>query len=496
MDEWSDFEQALGRLAASGAVEVHEDGQWLAGLDGFRWEVRRRGKQALLHLWSSETNLVRTALRVTKSTPGQIQLDVQLFGKAKRGRLEFVRSDTPRAATRVSREQFRARFERMLTEQFPDARIEALTTAPDLKRSFSALYTRGLMSEGQTSWAVMGVSPSENSTAFESMLSFGLLWLDWARSHAERRAIEGLRLFLPEGQCRATLERAHALRPGVGLEVFEFSEHDGRIRRAEISSRGNVESWLTPRREIEGTLAAANDAIARVRDLLPEEREVIETSVPPGTREVALRFRGLEFARWKDGQLRFGLGDKRLPLAGDEAWAELKALLRELSLKRNPQAEDKKAPLYRASPERWLETMVQADPSRLDAHLDPRFLYSQVPALAAGDRGVIDLLGVTRQGRLVVVELKASEDLQLPLQAVDYWLRVRRHLREGDFSSYGYFPGVELRPDPPLVWLVAPSLQFHPTNEILLRYLSPEIQVTRIGVSENWRRGLRVVLRQ
>ncbi|MFI5126078.1 MAG: hypothetical protein ACHQJX_04550 [Candidatus Acidiferrales bacterium] len=109
---------------------------------------------------------------------------------------------------------------------------------------------------------------------------------------------------------------------------------------------------------------------------------------------------------------------------------------------------------------------------------------------------MIDLLGVTRQGRLVVIELKASEDLHLPLQAVDYWLRVRRHLVEGDFQNYGYFPGVEFQPHPPLVWLVAPGLRFHPANEVLARYLVPDLQVSRIGLSENWRRGIRVVFRQ
>ena len=51
--------------------------------------------------------------------------------------------------------------------------------------------------------------------------------------------------------------------------------------------------------------------------------------------------------------------------------------------------------------------------------------------------------------------------MQLPLQAVDYWLRVRRHQREGDFQRYGYFAGIELDPQPPLVWLVAPGLRFH-----------------------------------
>ncbi len=109
---------------------------------------------------------------------------------------------------------------------------------------------------------------------------------------------------------------------------------------------------------------------------------------------------------------------------------------------------------------------------------------------------MIDLLGVTRRGRLVVIELKASEDIQLPMQAVDYWLRVRRHQRDGDFERCGYFVGVPLDPRPPLVWLVAPALRFHSATETLLKYLSPEIQVTRIGLNEHWRRGLKVMFRQ
>jgi hypothetical protein len=152
--------------------------------------------------------------------------------------------------------------------------------------------------------------------------------------------------------------------------------------------------------------------------------------------------------------------------------------------------------MYRAAPERWMETVVIQDPTDLDAQLDERFLYSQLPALGAGERGVIDLLGVTRRGRLVVIELKASEDMQLPMQAVDYWLRVRRHQRDGDFERYGYFAGKELDAKPPLVWLVAPALRFHSSVETILKYLLPEIQVTRIGLSENWRRGLMVVFRQ
>ena len=174
----------------------------------------------------------------------------------------------------------------------------------------------------------------------------------------------------------------------------------------------------------------------------------------------------------------------------------LERLLHKLDLHRGPLATDTNHALYRGAAERWLESVVLEDPAKLDAQLDPRHFYSQVPALAAGDRGVLDLLGITRQGRLVVIELKASEDLQLPVQAVDYWLRVRRHQREADFQHDGYFPGVEIDPQPPLVWLVSPGLRFHSATDTLLKYLSPEIRVTRIGLAENWRRGLKIIFRQ
>jgi hypothetical protein len=44
--------------------------------------------------------------------------------------------------------------------------------------------------------------------------------------------------------------------------------------------------------------------------------------------------------------------------------------------------------------------------------------------------------------------------------------------------------------------LVAPGLRFHSATETLLPYLSPEIQTTRYGLNENWRRGIKVIFRQ
>lgn len=145
--------------------------------------------------------------------------------------------------------------------------------------------------------------------------------------------------------------------------------------------------------------------------------------------------------------------------------------------------------------ERWLEAIVRQEVTSVDAALDPRFVYTQVFAGFGADHGIMDVLTITRSGRLAILELKANEHIQLPVQAADYWLRVR-HLDLGEFRTYGYFPGVEIQLAPPLVYLVAPALRFHPMTRTLLRYLAPQIEVIRVGLTESWRRGIRVVVRQ
>ena len=134
-------------------------------------------------------------------------------------------------------------------------------------------------------------------------------------------------------------------------------------------------------------------------------------------------------------------------------------------------------------------------------------LYSQVPALSSGDRGMLDLLTLDRNSRLVVIELKADEDLHLPLQALDYWIRVRalnadrQRTAGGDrplssFEREGYFPGTEISSLPPRLLLAAPALRIHPANMPVLRYLSPEVDWELIALSEHWRQQLQIVFRK
>ena len=189
----------------------------------------------------------------------------------------------------------------------------------------------------------------------------------------------------------------------------------------------------------------------------------------------------------------WGLETRRPALASN--LGEIVELAREIGRLRSPRVSDRRSPLYAKHPEGWLESQVRSSIQEIDATLEPSPVYGQAPTFTAGERGVIDLLAVDVRGRLAVLELKASEDIHLPMQALDYWVRVKWHAEKREFGAAGYFPGVELRSDPPRLLLVAPALEFHPSNEAVMRYFGQDIEVQRIGVGESWRESLKVMFR-
>jgi hypothetical protein len=143
--------------------------------------------------------------------------------------------------------------------------------------------------------------------------------------------------------------------------------------------------------------------------------------------------------------------------------------------------------------ERSLEALVRSNPAVIDPSLSPSPVHGQVLTFAAGDRDLIDLLAVSASGRLAVLELKASEDIHLPLQALDYWMRIRWHAQRGELQHL--FPAVPLAPALPRLLLVAPAMSFHSSNASILRHFSPEIEVERVGINSDWQHNLKVVLR-
>jgi hypothetical protein len=313
-----------------------------------------------------------------------------------------------------------------------------------------------------------------------------------ARQASWRGTITGIRLILPKNASGMVAHRLAAVDSELTVELYEHDPAPNILEKIDPRRTGNVDTWLVPHRESESLRDQARPALDAIVALAPQ---AVTVHPAAQSREVWLRFRGLPFARWHDGRVFFGINDARDELTTASRPA-FKHLLRDLEIHRHSLASDTRHALYRAQPERWLESIVREDVTRIDATLDQRFVYAQVFANAGGEHGILDLLTVTRSGRLAVIELKASEHIHLPLQAADYWLRVRRQLHSGEIARYGYFPGVELQQSSRLVYLVAPALRFHPTTDDLLNYLSPELEIVRVGLAESWRHGLRVVMRQ
>jgi hypothetical protein len=340
--------------------------------------------------------------------------------------------------------------------------------------------------------AVLAVPDGESADTADNSLTFALLWLGRARNASRRGAVSTLRLILPKGATRNVAHRFAALDPQLPIELYERDSSRETVEKIDPRIAGNLDTWLVPHRDSEALLDQARPALETIIAMAPR---AITLHPAPHLKEVWLHFRGLPFARWHEGRVFFGTNDAHKELTAFSRPA-VNRLLHHLEVYRHPLATDTRHKLYRAQPERWLESLVREDVTRIDAALDSRFVYAQVFANAGGEHGILDLLTVTRSGRLAIIELKASEHIHLPLQAADYWLRVRRHLLPGDIARYGYFPRVELQQAPPLVYLVAPALRFHPATDELLRYLSPELEIVRVGLAESWRRGLRVVMRQ
>jgi hypothetical protein len=441
-----------------------------------------------LHAWDEHRNLVRRVTGHKAEQTGRLELIVEMFPR-RSGKVLLIDLARPAAASVATREKrlsFREQFRTLLSRQFPLWKIAELSSELDLEHSLSARYPRAMLKRGSSALAAIGVSP--HGAGADGVLTFGLIWLDHLRQRTPNLTVEGLVLFLPQGQERTTCLRLRWLDPSLAQwQVYVYAP-EGHAGQADLKDYGNVDTRLEPYCDYRAGLSG--QVLGWVERIAADQAVALTGKRDGG---VSLSVRGMEFARAKGERLEFGLTQK--VLAREPNLKEIEGIARELARLRAQDAADRENPLYRAQPECWLESQARAHLADIDASLEPAPLYGQVPAFAGGERGVLDLLAAERTGRLAVLELKASEDVHLPLQALDYWLRVEWHLERGEFSERGYFPGISLVRKPPRLLLIAPALDFHPKTETILRYFSPSIPVERIGLGVEWRKKLRVIFR-
>jgi hypothetical protein len=501
-------------LAAHPNAVLMEDGRVAFDMRAAKYAITSDHGRCTLQLWSEERNLVR---RVTGAAQRAdvLKITTQKFGQTRPQTLELVADRDRRTPT--ARESTRKRYlkilDRVLLRNFPEWKPASFRSAMDLEKSFGPAYARGTLVRGQNAWAVIAVNAEESQATIDGILTLGILWLAHCReSGGGKRLFQGLRVIVPHGAAALTLSRLAWLNPNAAQwELWELNEKTEELDQRDLADQGNLFTKLLHAPNESAARERFAAATARIRSLLPPAMlPVVEEKVRSGT-EMAFVLHGLEFARVRMGfsdnsfnreeEITFGAGANETPLIPENE-DQFRALMQELFARRHA-AGDTRDPLYRMQPERWLESILRMDVAPLDAHLDPTHVYTQVPAFAASDRGMLDLLSVHRDGRLAVIELKASEDLHLALQGLDYWVRVRWHHRQsdhatglGEFQRHGYFGGVPLSDAPPRLYLVAPALRIHPATEIVLKHLKPEVEWTLVAIDERWREKVKAVFRK
>lgn len=501
-------------LAEHPAAALLEDGKLLFDFRSARYSVAAEHDRCVLHLWSEERNLIRRVVGIAERK-GALRLSVMRMGQARPQTLELVpdrdrRQPSERDATRT---KYLHLLERVLARQFPDWKTDSLRTAMDLERSFGPAYARGLQIRGTSAWAVIAVNAEESQAIIDGILTLGVLWLHHCRERsAGKRVIEGLRLILPAGTSNTTAARLawmHA--KAAKWELYELDERSEELILHDYRDQGNLKTHLSHAPSAAVADGRFSEIVARVRAMMPESHAGQMEAVIRSGNEVAFLLHGLEFARartelaansfTRKDEITFGAGASETVLTDDTEPA-LRELLHQLVDRRRPDG-DKRDALYRLQSERWLESVLRQSLDSIDPQIVPEPVYAQVPAFSAADRAVLDLLAVRRDGRLVVLELKAEEDLHLALQSLDYWIRVRWHHTQNrnatgqtELQRFGYFAQQTLAQEAPLLYLVAPSLRIHPATETVLQYISPEVEWTLIALDERWRDQLRVVYRK
>jgi hypothetical protein len=435
-------------------------------------------------------------------------LETRRFGQTRPQVLELVPNRDRR--TPSSREATRAKYlrilDRVLVRSFSDWTAEGFRIAADLENSFGPAYSRDVLTRGTVAWSVIAVNAEELQPTIDGILTLGILWLAYCREHGGgRRLFEGLKVIVPQGTAQTTCARMPWLNSAAAKwELYELDERVEQIEPVDLRNSGNLHCQLVhafnPNAALERFRSAVNHVLGLLR---PGHRATTEVR-PRSATEIAFVLYGLEFARIRHGlvagsftrrdDITFGAGANETPLT-----FETEDLFRELTGRLFVHCHASgtiRNPLRRLQPERWLESGLRQDIADIEPATRADIVYSQVPAFSAGDRGMLDLLTITHSGRLAVIEFKADDDLHLPLQALDYWSRVRQLQGERAFEKHGYFPGIEPSDQPPLLYLVAPALHIHPSSDAVLRHLSPEIPWEMIGLNEDWRKRRKVILRK
>ncbi|MBI4445547.1 MAG: hypothetical protein HY645_06505 [Acidobacteria bacterium] len=361
----------------------------------------------------------------------------------------------------------------------PEWRIIRILTGTDRQRHHTRTVIRFVLCRSTRVRLVLLVVPGQPETLSARMLVSLLLW--W-RQVSRSSAVEKALLLVPEAWSE------------VFLNVLPWLDIPSSCFKYELDTSSLRQIYPAPA------------TYSRVRPpyvLFPLAREV-----PAALQEIKAHFPTLQltFRRGRWELCHLGL-QVAWQCSGDSCCYEFENpkpfqnLSREvirsvetiLHLRRFPPPA-MEHPCYKCLPERWLESLILENPKLIHVDFEGP-VFPQVPSKLDGSRRILDLLAVTSNGRLAVIELKVEKSLDIIFQGLEYWERVRHHLRQGDFTREGYFEGRPLSREDPLLYLVCPLFEFHVTMRTIRGLIRCRNVIQCVGINTDWRNGLRVLRR-
>ena len=434
--------------------------------------------------WDGETLLLKASRRLGAEQP-LLELVPRVSATAI--------ASTIRAARQIRCE----RLAELARDWQPKSTIERCGLSPGTRPGHPGRYARILLRWRGERIAVTGPVITSNPSSVDAFLSSALLWFTRTRDRARTSFIEQLWLIVPGELAKPVCYRIALLRESLRNVIKLFVVDDDLNALTSLTCPERHELWTKKLARFPPVPAATTSE--QTRAILAEAPEAID--VVHSRHGETLRYFGLPFARVRSllgvERVWFGIDRSRRRLLDESSWREWQDLLCDLREHRSSTTRDHRHAFFRMAAEAWLESLLRRDITRLDPGLIIAPLHAQFRTAQSGKLGIrpIDLLALRQDGRLVVVELKASEDREHVLQGADYWRRVEAHRRRGHIAKAKLFGNKIIKDEPPLVYLVAPTLSVHPAFQTLARCISSDIEIYRFDINEDWRSGVRVMRR-
>ena len=401
------------------------------------------------------------------------------------------------ATIRAAREIRCDRMAQLVCEWQPGTTVERCALSPGTRRGQPGRYARMLLRWKGERIAVTGPVIASQPSSVDAFLSSALLWFTRIRDRTRPPFIDQLWLVVSEELVKPACYRVALLRESLKNVISVFVVDDDLRTLSPLICPQLHELWTRKLARFPRVPAAtmSEQTLAIVAEA-PEAIDVVHSR-----HGETLRYFGLPFARVRSllgvERVWFGIDSSRRSLLDETSWREWRNLLCDLREHRSASTRDHRHAFYRMAAEAWLESLLRRDITKLDPGLIIAPLHAQFRTAHSGKLGIrpIDLLALRQDGRLVVIELKASEDREHVLQGADYWRRVEAHRRRGHIAKAKLFGDKKIKDEPPLIYLVAPTLRVHPSFNTLARCISTDIEIYRFDINEDWRTGVRVMRR-